>query len=117
MNKYGARKVEIDGHRFASRAEGNRYLIHRDRLKHGIISDLELHPHFDYVVNGVKIGRGYTADFAYTVAADGSRCVEDVKGRPARDWPLRRDLFLALYPDRVLLEVRNGISKKIKPGH
>jgi hypothetical protein len=58
------------------------------------------------VINGHKVGRGYTADFRYIVMKDSEHAgefVEDVKGPVERDWPLRRDLFMALYPSMRLL--------------
>jgi hypothetical protein len=107
-----ARKVEIDGHTFASKAEAERYLWLRDAERHGEILGLVLQPHFRFTVNGRELARGYTADFAYT-ELDGGRevrsVVEDVKGRTFRDWLLRRDLFRALYPHvcfRVVRKVR-----------
>lgn len=103
--RYGNIKPHyVDGIRFASRAEMNRYYILMDMLERGEIQDLEIHPHFDFVVNGVKVARGYTADYAYLAGRTTRyKVVEDVKGPVERDWPLRRDLFLALNPDCVLL--------------
>ena len=118
MNKYGAKPTDLDGYRFASKAEAKRYAELVLLLKAGEIKNLEVHPHYPYEVNGRKIGRGYTADFAYLEVTHGSpngrRCkfksprkiTEDVKGTTARDWPLRRDLFKALYPDRELRVVK-----------
>tara|TARA_R100000664_G_C2740409_1_gene128998 strand:- start:245 stop:616 length:372 start_codon:yes stop_codon:yes gene_type:complete len=73
-NKYGAKKVEIGGYKFDSKAEGERYKYLRD-IK---VDDLEPHPKYDLHVNGVKIGT-YSPDFQYTV--NGELVVEDVKGR------------------------------------
>ena len=73
-NKDGAKKVEIGGYKFDSKAEGERYKYLRD-IK---VDDLEPHPKYDLHVNGVKIGT-YSPDFQYTV--NGELVVEDVKGR------------------------------------
>jgi len=73
-NKYGAKRVEIGGYKFDSKAEGERYKYLRD-IK---VDDLEPHPKYDLHVNGVKIGT-YSPDFQYTV--NGELVVEDVKGR------------------------------------
>ena len=102
MNKYHAEAIMVDGIRFASKREWTRYLILKDDLRLGRISRLEVHPHYDFLVNGYAVGRGYTGDFRY-LDREGVEVVEEVKGCAARDWPLRRDLFLALYPSVRLL--------------
>jgi len=73
-NKYGAKKVEIDGYKFDSMAEGERY----KQLKAINVDALEPHPKYSLHANGVKIGT-YSPDFQYQV--DGELVVEDVKGR------------------------------------
>lgn len=104
------RKAQLDGLTFDSRAEANRYLVLKDMQSRGKISHLTVHPRFLFVVNGYPVGRGYHADFYY--AAPG-HTVEDVKGPVERDWPLRRDLFLACYPGYRLLV--NGKEVKRRP--
>ena len=112
--KYRNQPTELDGYRFASKAEAKRYAELVLLLKAGAIRDLEVHPHYPYELNGKKIGRGYTADFAYIEprirpgqrALPPMKITEDVKGTTSRDWPLRRDLFKALYPDRELRVVK-----------
>mgnify|MGYP003153677406 FL=1 len=73
-NKYGAKKVEIDGYKFDCMAEGERY----KQLKAINVDALEPHPKYSLHANGVKIGT-YSPDFQYQV--DGELVVEDVKGR------------------------------------
>jgi hypothetical protein len=104
-NKYSAKAKAVDGIQFASKAEAIRYGQLRFLEMAKAIRDLELQPHFDYVVNGKKIARGYTADFKYFDIGTGKWIVEDVKGFAARDWPLRRDLFIALYGTIYQLKV------------
>ncbi|MEL6678120.1 MAG: DUF1064 domain-containing protein [Pseudomonadota bacterium] len=97
-SKYGNHEVTYFGHTFPSKKEGNRYLVLRDMVRRTVIKDLVLHPKFEFVVNGVKVGR-YTADFSYRDKS-GDLIVEDVKSeatRRARDWPLRRNLMLACF--------------------
>lgn len=82
LAKYRAQPTTIDGIRFDSKREANRYVdlcMQRDR---GLISDLELQPQFPLSVvtpDGTKviIGR-YIADFRYR--RDGELIVEDAKG-------------------------------------
>ena len=63
-NKYNAIKQTYKGEIFDSKKELNRFMELEILLRARKISDLELHPKFDLMVNGVKIGR-YTADFRY----------------------------------------------------
>ena len=112
MTKYHNTPTELDGFKFPSKREANRYAELRLLEKAGEIKDLEVHPHYDFIVNGQKIGRGYTADSAYlelTRIADilcPIRVTEDVKGYKVRDWRRTADLFKALYPDRELRIVK-----------
>lgn len=114
-HKFFAKAVTIDGHRFASKAEGARYVELRLLEKAGEIRGLVLQPRFPLHVDGVLIGT-YVADFAYddligTYVADfdhagyfGTRVVEDVKGLdlPLGRW--KRKHFEAQYgqPVRVI---------------
>jgi hypothetical protein len=105
-NKYGAKKVEIDGYKFDSMAEGERYKF----LKSIGTDGLEPHPKYILNVNGVKIGT-YTPDFQYQV--NGELVVEDVKGRatltPLYRW--KKKHMLAEHDIKVL-EVYSDYKKK-----
>lgn len=76
--KYGNRAVTVAGVRFASQWEAERFWTLQQRERAGKITDLEPHPVFPLVVNGVKVGR-YTADARYRVVATGEVVVEDAK--------------------------------------
>lgn len=107
MSKYGARKTPCNnGHIHDSAKEARRcndlHLLQRA----GQISRLTIEPQFWFVIDGIQIkhdnGRrvGIKADFQYFEGE--SNVVEDVKaadwkGR-ARDYPLRKAVFRALYP-------------------
>lgn len=75
----------------------------------GEISFLDIHHPFWFVIDGKQVkhrnGRrvGYVADFTYI--ENGRKIVVDVKGYSVRDWPLRRAIFEALFPDWELMEV------------
>lgn len=97
-NKYGAKPTEVDGIKFASKAEAKRYGELKLLERAGKISGLRIHVEYPLVVNGQKVGK-YTCDSEYTEA--GQLVTEDVKGRAARDWPLRKRLFAALYGRQV----------------
>jgi hypothetical protein len=102
MNKYNARSVAIDGHRFASAAEGRRYATLVALERAGRIAGLELQPRFDCVVAGVKIC-AYVADFRYR--RDGAEVVEDVKGVRTALYRLKRKLAEACHPGLVITEI------------
>lgn len=102
-SKYGNRKVSLDSYVFDSQAEGRRYMVLRDRLRKGEITDLAVHPSFVLTVQGVLIGR-YRPDFAYTVVATGERIVEDVKSKATitEAYGLRKKLMWACHQVRVV---------------
>lgn len=111
MNKYRAKKTQIDGMWFDSKAEAMRYLVLKDRQRKGEISGLTLQPAFNLVVND-KLVSSYTADFGYL--ENKRPIVDDTKGVKARDWPIRSKLFMALFP-HIELRVNGVAAKKPKP--
>lgn len=111
MNKFSARKVTIDGHDFASSAEGRRYSELKLLERAHEIKALGVHPVYPLVVNGVTIGK-FTADFAYFEG--GRKIVEDVKGLVTEAASLRMRVFKALYPDHELKVIQNGQAKAFK---
>jgi hypothetical protein len=110
-NKYGAKKIEIDGHVFPSKREAEYYLTYRDMLARGEIINLELQPRFilipAYTNHAGKKVRPchYTADFLLTYP-DGTQKVVEVKGFRTRDYLLRRKLFEWQYREYAFEEVR-----------
>ncbi len=86
----------IDGHRFASQAEGRRYQQLCALEDHGVITDLELQPVYPLEINGVKVGK-YVGDFRYVELATGETIVEDVKGYRTALYKLKRRLVRALH--------------------
>lgn len=103
-NKYNAIKQTYKGEIFDSKKELNRFMELEILLRAKEISDLELHPKFDLMVNGVKIGR-YTADFRYKKGSD--IIVEDVKSRATktRDYMLRKKILATYNPPIIITEV------------
>lgn len=101
MNKYHARATTVNGLRFASQKEADRYQELRLLEQAGAILGLAVHPSWELIVNGVKIGK-YTSDFAYTDRATGAPVVEDTKGVRTRDYVLRKKLMLALYEIEIV---------------
>lgn len=107
--KYHNTKVEIDGHKFDSKAEARRYQELRLLEKAGTISGLELQPVFQLQPTFKHQHRGtvllikYIADFKYY---EGKRCVvEDVKGFKTKEYELKKKMFLYHYPDVDFREI------------
>ena len=102
-NKYNAIKVKDDGYTFDSKREHARYLHNKQRLKDGEISDLEIHPIYQILVNDQKICR-YTADSQYK-NKEGTLIVEDVKSpitaRQAQ-YRLKKKLMRAVHNITIL---------------
>lgn len=86
-HKYGAQPTEVDGIRFASKAEAHRYGVLKLREKAGQIRDLELQPRFELLAltRHLRPAREsvvgvYVADFKYREGPNGLLVIEDVKG-------------------------------------
>jgi hypothetical protein len=92
-NKYGARRVELDGLWFDSQREAARYAELKLLVIAGFITDLEVHPTFalmvpilgpaDGPITLCTIGK-YHADFRYLHLRTGEVVIEDVKSPPTR---------------------------------
>ena len=97
--KYGNHKTEVDGIKFDSKAEANRYEKLKDMEKSGIIKGLELQKPFRLCKgrwnNGKPFSISYKADFVYTL--DGDIIVEDVKGFRTEAYQLKKKLMKAVY--------------------
>lgn len=76
---FGAKKIEIDGIKFASKVEAKCYLRLKDLLKLGIIENLAVHRRIKLVVNGVRVCWA-EPDFMYVETATGKQIVLEVKG-------------------------------------
>jgi len=94
-NKYNARKTEIDGYKFSSLAEGNRYVQLRLMLRAGMISQLTLQKKFFLRVNDQKICT-YIADFFYWDIEKEEWITEDVKGIRTPVYRLKKKLMKAI---------------------
>ena len=99
-NKYKNKKVIIDGIKFDSQKEGNRYLILRDKLNNGEITNLRLQVKFElqpsFKINGKAIKTiNYIADFTYY---DRDKfIVEDTKGMRTQVYKLKAKMFAYKY--------------------
>lgn len=102
-SKYGARKTEVDGITFDSRAEARRYGELKMLEQSAIIKDLELQPRYPLYVNGIKVCT-YVADFHYYDCEKGQWVIEDKKGFKTPVYKLKLKFFRALYPNLLFLE-------------
>lgn len=110
-HKYHARKTEVNGHIFDSKAEAQRYkeLVLLQRAEK--ITGLWLQPEFILQKPFERDGKKeraikYIADFEYV--EDDKLIVEDVKGIETEGFRLKRRLFLKRFPDIELRIVRPG---------
>ena len=111
FGKYRAVKMQCaEGHTHDSKREAIRCNELHALQATGQITDLTVHPQYWFVINGRQLkhqnGRrvGYKSDFQYV--ENGLLVTEDVKGVIVRDWPLRRAVFIALFPDHQLRETK-----------
>lgn len=88
---------------FPSEAEANRFAALKLELRCGLISELELQPKYNIVMNGVEITT-YRADFRYM--KDGKQVVEDVKGSEqyiTDVFKLKRKMVEAVFGIRITI--------------
>ena len=109
FGKYRAVKSQCNaGHTHDSKREAIRCNELHLLQDAGKITELIIHPQYWFVINGRQLkhpnGRrvGYKSDFEYI--ENGMLVTEDVKGVIVRDWPLRRAVFMALFPNHLLRE-------------
>jgi ribosomal protein S8 len=91
-SKYGNKKTEIDGFKFDSKKEANRYRELKILLNSGFIADLKLQVKHDIIINGGK-ACSYISDFEYY---DNEKCmsvIEDVKGMKTGVYRLKKRLM------------------------
>lgn len=105
-NKYGAIPTELDGHKFPSKLEANRYAFLKQAEAAGLISNLELQPKYPMTINGQKCGNAIM-DFRYTTRK-GREVVEDAKGKDNQLSKLKRKITAALYGIEVEIVTKPG---------
>tara|TARA_R110002020_G_scaffold475890_1_gene713796 strand:+ start:46721 stop:47032 length:312 start_codon:yes stop_codon:yes gene_type:complete len=98
-NKFNAKKTVVDNIKFDSMAEARRYKNLKLLERSGSISDLELQPRYDLIINDIKVGF-YKADFRYV--QDGQLIIEDVKGMKTPIYNLKKKMIKAIYGFDIL---------------
>lgn len=115
LNKYNAKPVVVNGQRFDSTGEKNRYQLLRLRELAGNIHDLRLHPHIT-LVKGRQDAKeiAYKPDYSYVI--NGIVYYEDWKPRPLTS---RDRLIFKLWehfgPGTLLITGKPGTIKEIDP--
>ncbi len=106
--KYRSKPITLDGIRFASLKEAERYQHLKFLERAGEIRDLKIHPKFPLTCDGKPLvlrserypnGRkvNYYADFEYIDCETGARVIEDVKGMDTQLSKLKRSIVEANY--------------------
>lgn len=104
--KYKNKITEINGIKFHSKKEANRYMELKLLQKAGKIKDIELQPKIPLLVNGKSIGY-YIGDFRYYDNAKHRLILEDVKS-PATKTPiynLKKKILETYNPPIEIVEV------------
>jgi len=114
-SKYRAKRCEIDGIKFDSLLEGERYGYLKLFERAGQICDLKIHPRFVLcALGGEKVGE-YEADFSYRLIPEpgvlGPYVTEDCKGVivPLAAWKLRH--FRAQYGRAVKIVTKKDVKR------
>ena len=118
MNKYNAKKVEIDGIVFDSRAEGRFYEHLLDLMHDGVVESFEMqkpytlldkfpHPKTGKTIRAIK----YVPDFE-VIYTDGRVEVVDVKGMQTDVFRMKCKLFMFRYQIPLVLVKYNRTTEK-----
>lgn len=101
-NKYGNKKVIVDGHPFDSQKEAKRYKELKLMERAGVIKNLELQPAFELIPtirteHETLRKTVYKADFRYIDTKTKGVVVEDVKGFKTDVYKLKKKMLLHKY--------------------
>ena len=105
--KYHNKKVVVDGMKFDSKKEGQRFLELSLMQRGGYISDLQRQVKYILIpsqkIDGKVVERevSYKADFVYKDNTTGKTVVEDVKGVKTKDYIIKRKLMLFIKGIRI----------------
>ncbi len=110
MRKYHNIKISVDGIKFDSKLEAERYAQLKILERAGVIRDLELQPEYELIPSFKKNGKTwrktvYKADFRYILCEDDKTIIEDVKGSTAvitDVFRLKQKLFEYKYPELTI---------------
>jgi len=107
-NKYGNKKVTVDGITFDSQKEAERWCLLKQLVRGKAICDLQRQVKFPLIPtqrdeNGKLLEQAvyYIADFVYTDIKTGQKIVEDTKGHKTDVYILKRKLMLKEHGIRI----------------
>lgn len=120
--KYHNTKTVLDGIKFDSKLEAERYAQLKILERAGAIKGLELQPSFELLPSFRKNGKTwrktvYKADFRYILAEGDRIIIEDVKGSTAvitDVFRLKQKLFEYKYPEYTISIVTSKDIKKFQ---
>lgn len=120
--KYHNKKTVLDGIKFDSKLEAERYEQLKILERAGVIRGLELQPSFELIPSFKKNGRTwrravYKADFRYILCEDDRIIIEDVKGSTAMItdvFRLKQKLFEYLYPELAISIITSKDIRKFQ---
>lgn len=120
--KYHNTKTVLNGIKFDSKLEAERYAQLKILERAGVIRALELQPSFVLIPSFRKNGKTwrktvYKADFRYILCEDDNYIIEDVKGSTAvitDVFRLKQKLFEYKYPDYTISIVTSKDIKKFQ---
>lgn len=111
MSKYGAKKTEVDGIRFDSKAEAKYYQelklmkVTKEILHFDLQPEFLIHDSFVDFSGKKQRAIKYKADFmVYHI--NGKKEVIDVKGFRTAEYKLKRKMFMSRYPQYTFTEVQ-----------
>ena len=97
--KYGNKKTVVDGIKFDSKWEAERYGQLKAMERGGVVTDLELQVPYNIIINDIKICK-YIADFKYKqedIHGKIEEIVEDAKGFETPEFKLKKKLMKAVF--------------------
>jgi hypothetical protein len=108
--KYGNKKTVVNGIKFDSKWEAERYLYIKSLERAGRVKDLELQVRYNLIVNDQKIC-AYIADFRYKREdKDGEwhEIIEDAKGVETPEFKLKKKLMKACLGIDIFLSKKSS---------
>lgn len=111
-NKYGAKRTQVDGQWFDSKGEANRWMELKLLAMSGNIKNLQRQK-----VLHLSAHVTWKIDFLYE--ENGTWVYEDFKGRPTRDYIVKRDLLRDLIEDGKMCVIyresnKGGIAREYR---
>lgn len=108
-NKFGAKPKTVDGIRFDSTLEADRWASLELMQRAGMIKNLKRQVAYPLEVNG-ELMTTYYADYVYEEG--GKTVVEDAKGKRTRMYTLKKKLMLTIHGIRIREFTKSGKNRR-----